>query len=327
MALFTFISLSLISPNLAQAGIFSFVSDLIIGKGTEVYQRQNSSQHMDLLSSALSSERQTGGGDITIVDETAILPDIMSGVSSDVIHSNGQINTYVVRPGDSLSLIATMFGVSVNTIIWGNDLSGSTIHTGQMLVILPISGIKYTIQKGDTLQSIAKSHHGDLQEILDYNEMTSQTKLVVGETIIIPDGEVSHTSVGATQIANTSKSSSVSSVSDGYFIKPVAKYVRTQGIHGYNAVDMAAPVGTPVVAAAGGTVIVSRDSGWNGGYGEYVVIKHPNGVQTLYSHMSRNVTSVGANVVQGQVIGYVGSTGKSTGPHLHFEVRGAKNPF
>jgi murein DD-endopeptidase MepM/ murein hydrolase activator NlpD len=82
-----------------------------------------------------------------------------------------------------------------------------------------------------------------------------------------------------------------------------------------------------VYAAASGEVIISRASGWNGGYGNYIVIRHPNNTQTLYSHLSRNVVNVGAWVTQGQVIGHVGSTGRSTGPHLHFEVRGAPNPF
>jgi murein DD-endopeptidase MepM/ murein hydrolase activator NlpD len=103
--------------------------------------------------------------------------------------------------------------------------------------------------------------------------------------------------------------------------------VRTQGIHGYNGVDLAAGVGTPILAAAGGEVIVAKGSGWNGGYGNYVVIKHPNGTQTLYAHMSSTAISSGAQVSGGEVIGYVGNTGRSTGSHLHFEVRGAKNPF
>ena len=108
---------------------------------------------------------------------------------------------------------------------------------------------------------------------------------------------------------------------------PLPSAVRTQGIHGYNAVDLAAPFGTPIVAAASGRVIVSRSGGWNGGYGTYVVIDHPDGTQTLYAHMSRVAVWQGAQVVAGQVIGYVGSTGRSTGPHVHFEVRGAVNPF
>ena len=103
--------------------------------------------------------------------------------------------------------------------------------------------------------------------------------------------------------------------------------MRTQGIHGYNAVDLAAGYGSPIRAAAAGEVIVSKASGWNGGYGQYIVIRHANGAQTLYSHMMRNDVGVGSYVSQGQVIGGMGSTGKSTGTHLHFEVRGARNPF
>jgi murein DD-endopeptidase MepM/ murein hydrolase activator NlpD len=113
----------------------------------------------------------------------------------------------------------------------------------------------------------------------------------------------------------------------GYFIHPLPGSVRTQGIHGYNAVDFGAPVGTPILASAGGSVLVSRVGGWNGGYGNYVVIDHPNGTQTLYAHNSKNTVWQGQTVVAGQVIGYVGNTGRSTGPHLHFEIRGAKNPF
>jgi murein DD-endopeptidase MepM/ murein hydrolase activator NlpD len=113
----------------------------------------------------------------------------------------------------------------------------------------------------------------------------------------------------------------------GYYIRPVYGGTISQGLHGYNGVDLAAPRGTTIVAAAGGNVIIARGSGWNGGYGNYVVISHPNGTQTLYAHLNSVATYEGAQVEQGQLIGYSGSTGKSTGPHLHFEVRGAKNPF
>jgi murein DD-endopeptidase MepM/ murein hydrolase activator NlpD len=103
--------------------------------------------------------------------------------------------------------------------------------------------------------------------------------------------------------------------------------MRTQGIHGYNAVDLAAAHASPVRAAAAGEVIVSKSSGWNGGYGNYIVVRHGNGTQTLYAHLSSNVVGVGAFVAAGERIGYMGSTGRSTGTHLHFEVRGATNPF
>ncbi|MEK7135159.1 MAG: M23 family metallopeptidase, partial [Patescibacteria group bacterium] len=108
---------------------------------------------------------------------------------------------------------------------------------------------------------------------------------------------------------------------------PIRGGLKSQGIHGHNGVDLAAPVGTPIVASADGKVILSRTGGYNGGYGTYVVISHANGTQSLYAHMSANNVAVGEVVSQGQVIGAIGMTGKTTGPHIHFEIRGARNPF
>lgn len=113
----------------------------------------------------------------------------------------------------------------------------------------------------------------------------------------------------------------------GYFGNPLPGGRRSQGLHGHNAVDISAPPGTPIYAAASGTVTTAKSgSGWNSGYGNYVVVSHPNGTSTLYAHMSR-VAVPGGPVSKGSVIGYVGMTGEATGNHLHFEVRGAKNPL
>jgi murein DD-endopeptidase MepM/ murein hydrolase activator NlpD len=114
---------------------------------------------------------------------------------------------------------------------------------------------------------------------------------------------------------------------DSYYARPIAVAVETQGLHGYNAVDLAGPFGENIQAAAAGQVIVAENSGWNGGYGEYVVIAHNNGTETLYAHMSAVLVTEGEEVTQGEVIGHEGETGLATGPHLHFEVRGAHNPF
>lgn len=314
----------LMSPAFAQAGIFSFVADFIANKGTNTYIRSEGASNMALLSSSLSPTLELGGGDITIVDGDSLLFESgpIGEIGDGVRATSDQINVYVVREGDSLSQIARMFDVSINTIVWANDLSGSTIRPGQTLAILPISGVKYKVKKGDTLKSIAKDHKGDLQEILDFNDLTVNSKLSVGDTIVIPDGEAVFSAPTARSVSAT-----VAKEARGYFIRPVTRGTRTQGIHGYNAVDIAAPIGTPVVASASGTVVISRDSGWNGGYGKYTVVKHSNGTQTLYAHLNEVIVYTGSQVVQGQVIGYVGNTGKSTGPHLHFEVRGAKNPF
>jgi murein DD-endopeptidase MepM/ murein hydrolase activator NlpD len=103
--------------------------------------------------------------------------------------------------------------------------------------------------------------------------------------------------------------------------------VVTQGLHGFDAVDIGCPTGTPIYAAAAGTVIIAKSAGWNGGYGKYVAIKHDNGTETVYGHMHEVDVQVGETVAQGQQIGEVGMTGRATGPHVHFEVRGAKNPL
>ncbi len=241
-----------------------------------------------------------------------------------------RISVYVVRPGDTLSDIAGMFGVSINTIIWANNLKNSRdVHPGATLIILPISGVERTVVKGDTLKSLAKKYSADAGEIAQYNGLDPATPLIVGSTIIIPGGEIA---------ASAPKTRSMSaprepflggsgSAQPGYFSSPIPGAVLTQALHGWNGIDLGAVRGTPVHAAADGTVIIARNSGWNGGYGNYVVIVHPSGSQTLYSHMRSVIASAGQQVSSGQIIGYVGSTGISTGPHLHFEVRGAANPF
>lgn len=321
-------------PTAANAGVFSFISDIISGRAsaatTETVQVNSQNVAIFQATRTPNSNQGRGGGDITIIGGTALMPEsgpvgTMADVSDGV--SNETISTYVVRPGDNLNIIAKMFGVSVNTIIWANDIKGSIIRDGQTLVILPISGVEHTVVKGDTIGNIAKKYKADSEEISIYNDIPLTQTLVLGSVIIIPDGEIaSPPSVSVSVGANTLRGASNLNF-DGYYIRPIAGGVKTQGLHGYNGVDLATYQGAPIYAAAGGTVIVAATGGWNGGYGNYIVIAHPNGTQTLYGHALKVSVSVGEQVIQGQIIGLVGTTGKSTGPHVHFEVRGAKNPF
>ncbi len=236
--------------------------------------------------------------------------------------TSDQISIYVVREGDTLSQIAEMFNVTVNTIKWGNDLSSNILRVGDTLVILPITGVKHTVVKGDTLSSVAKKYKGDIGEIAAYNDLQKGQSLTVDSVVIIPDGEI----ISLSSSYAGSRSSGLKEYK-GYYLRPIVGGVRSQGLHGHNAIDIAAPVGTPILAMADGQVIISRIGGWNGGYGNYVVIKHSNGTQTLYAHNRRNNVSVGDIVEQGDVIATIGTTGNITGPHLHFEIRGAVNPF
>ncbi len=235
------------------------------------------------------------------------------------------------------------------------------IKFGDKLVILPVSGVEYTVKSGDTLQKVATKYKGDLDTIAEFNNLSDNSKLTVGDVIIIPDGQLSASESGPVIRQSSGSASgsngtvhvgpggtspwasgampppgsapaigtrgSESPTIIGYFERPILGGVKTQGIHGHNAVDLSAPVGTPIMAAAGGEVIVAKSGGWDGGYGSYIEIQHPNGTQTLYAHLSHVLVSVGETVAQGQVIGKLGDTGDSTGPHVHFEIHGAQNPF
>ncbi len=321
-------------PITASASISSFFSNMFYGGDVkqEMLLADTNSQNMALLQAVPNSDPNPskGGGDITIVGDEALLPEAgPSGTIADIEEggSNGMISTYRVQKGDTLSLIAKMFNVSVNTIAWSNDIkSGHYIKEGDTLIILPISGLRYTVKSGDSIKKIVAKYKGELEEVLQYNNLKIDSPLAVGDTVIIPNGQID--SIDGSVKSSHSKIKGGGGPSyEGYYIRPIDGGVKSQGLHGWNAVDLAAPIGTPIFASASGIVIISKNYGWNGGYGNYAVIEHPNKTQTVYGHMVQNISYEGEYVVQGQIIGYVGTTGRSTGPHLHFEVRGARNPF
>jgi murein DD-endopeptidase MepM/ murein hydrolase activator NlpD len=305
-------------PNTTYGSIFS----IFTSKENQKNKAHVPQENMGLLSPALNYNPLSSKGGAEVVVENGMTIVARAAVEGNISQpKSDQISVYEVRPGDTLSQIAEMFDVSDSTIRWANDLgSNGTISPGDSLVILPVSGLKYKIKKGDTLGNLAKKYNANKVEIMVYNSLSSED-LSVGDEIIIPDAVI--------QIApSTQKSYASSSKSTvGYYAHPVPGARKTQGIHGRNGVDFGLSVGSPIKSAAAGTVIISRSGGWNGGYGTYVVVKHGNGTQTLYAHNSSNTVSVGERVDQGDVIAYSGNTGKSTGPHLHFEVRGASNPF
>ena len=232
-----------------------------------------------------------------------------------------------------------MFGVSVNTIIWANNVTATSIQPGDILVILPVSGTFHTVVSGDTLQSLAKKYNADATDIAQFNGLATDAPLNVGDSIIIPNGEGSAIPSSAvvgknSPLYNPYRGGSGPRI-DGYYIRPLVGGVKTQGLHGYNAIDIGTPIGTPILAAANGEVIVAKFGGWNGGYGNYIVISHSNNTQTLYAHLSKVYMNVGETAIQGEVIGLSGNTGDvfpaptsahpNAGAHLHFEVRGAYN--
>ena len=290
---------------------------------------------VELLSSTLSGGQ--GGADIAVSEGAALMANTGPGGSVSYVESRpakGAIATYTVKEGDSLSEIASSHGVSTNTVLWANDISdASLIKPGMDLIILPVSGVQYKVKSGDTLGSIAKKYSGEAGDIASYNGLSVGAALTEGTVLIIPGGELAEAPAKKKAAASSSSAKKASPKAarslpalSGYFGNPLPGGKLSQGIHGYNGVDIAAPSGTPIYAAASGSVIVAKNGGYNGGYGSYVVISHDNGTQTLYAHMS-SVAAGGGSIEKGALIGYVGNTGKSTGNHLHFEVRGAKNPY
>lgn len=325
-------------PVTANASLLSALSSIISGNPS--ISSANSatdglnSQNLPLLHSStnFNSSAAIGGADIIVADNDALVSNSgPSGTLADVgdSASTGQISKYMVQKGDTLSGIAKMFGVSVNTIIWANNVTARSVQPGDTLIILPVSGTLHTVAKGDTLASIAKKYKADTTEIAQFNGIDQNSALTVGDSIVIPDGEGSvinpNSLLGPRQAPYEPYLGGSGPDYVGYYVRPLAGGIKTQGLHGYNAIDIGTPVGTPIYAAAAGDVIISRLSGWNGGYGNYIAISHPNGTETVYGHLSANYVSVGAAVYQGEIIGLSGNTGNSTGPHLHFEVRGAYN--
>ena len=326
----TFVSgLFLAGFSFSEAGVMDFIKTIFRSAQADRPEPVLSAQNMPLLEAPLNVDplAGTGGGDITIVQNNALLPVFgPAGSLADVeaeSKNSDQISIYIVREGDSLSEIAEMFRVSVNTIRWANDLTTSTvIRPGKVLIILPIDSIQHTVAKGETFEGIVKKYGGDIDETLAFNGWSPGYKPAVGTIVIVPDGEGEALTNSGAAARGTS-----GPVYAGYYIRPINGGRISQGLHGPNAKDFATYCGAPILASARGTVLVVRSQGWYGGYGSYVVVQHDNGTQTLYGHLSRVSVSAGTRVAQGATLGGVGSTGKSTGNHLHFEVRGATNPF
>ena len=324
-------SIGLIFPSAsAHAGLF----DALAPERASAEEKPDSnSQNLALLQAVLSPDLVSVSEEKEIkIDSSALVPESGPlGTAEDKVVSD-KITVYTVHDGDTVSGIAKMFDVSASTIRWANNLSANAkLKKDQVITILPINGVAHTVAKGDTLKSIAKKYKADSEEIISFNDLSKDSVLAIGDELIIPDGEFTAPTPKATGSARASSKLYVNPATlpdySGDYIFPVPGGRLTQHLHGKNGADIGNRRGAEIVAVASGKVIVDNRGGYGGGYGTYLVIAHENGTQTLYAHNSKNVVTVGDRVSQGETIAYMGSTGHSTGPHLHFEIRGAKNPF
>lgn len=223
---------------------------------------------------------------------------------------------YTVRSGDTISGIAKKFGLrNISTLISVNDIGNvRQLAAGQKLKIPSVDGIIYTVKTGDSLNSVVSKYGITLENLIDVNELSSEV-LQKGQQLFLPG-------VGL-------DSSTLRNAMGDMFKLPISAKFRWTSPYGsridpianvksfHTGVDMACPTGTPILASMSGRVTTT---GVNRVYGNYVIIDHGNGYQTLYAHMSKIIAIKGQWVSQGTRIGLVGSTGYSTGPHLHFTV-------
>jgi len=236
------------------------------------------------------------------------------------------IITYSVQANDTLYGISEAFGLQVETIAWANpevEADPDLLSVGQLLNILPVDGVYYTVRSGDTVEKLAKTYKTTVEKItgLELNELTSPYTLTVGQKIVLVDGtkpvppKPRAIYYPLQRVGTPPKNAPVGS---GRFMWPVVGYW-SRGFSRYHyGIDIANSIGTPIYAADDGYVLLAGQDTW--GYGLQIVIDHGNGFRTRYAHLSKILVKAGQAVKRGEKIALMGNTGRSTGPHLHFEI-------
>ena len=238
--------------------------------------------------------------------------------------------TYVVQSGDTIGGIAQRHGISINTILWANDMTArSIIRPGQELIILPTTGVLHTVKRGETLGYIANKYDSDVESILEYNDIAGPQYLQIGDELVIPGGKQivapapapAPSRLATVQSVFTPSAEAPAGITGevGKLVWPTDQHLINQYFKwNHPGIDVNGNLTQHTYAVDDGTVIFS---GWNnGGYGNMILIDHGNGMKTRYAHHSKLFVKTGDHVTKGQAIGNVGSTGRSTGPHLHFEI-------
>ncbi|WKZ28730.1 MAG: peptidoglycan DD-metalloendopeptidase family protein [Patescibacteria group bacterium] len=265
------------------------------------------------------------------------VPGLIGGTDEPVAPEDEQLaiskpSIYVVQQGDTVSSIAQRYGVSVNTILWANNLTArSVLRLGQKLTILPVTGVLHTVKRGETLGGIAKQYGSDVERILAVNRVSSPSQIQIGEELVIPEGRppvVARAPAPAApprlgdvrDVFKPPVEAPPNQVADGVDLvwptdqKRINQYFKAR----HSGLDINGTLSNAVYSVDAGIVTFS---GWNsGGYGNMILVDHGNGMITRYAHHSKLFVKVGDQVTKGQTIGMVGSTGRSTGPHLHFEL-------
>ncbi len=230
------------------------------------------------------------------------------------------IENYPVRGGDTLSSIAKKFDISIDTIKWANNLKSDTIKPGQGLKIPPVTGVVHKVVSGESVYTIAKKYKTSAQNIVNFpfNDFTDLDSfgLMAGQTLYVPDGVIEEEKVITPRFFAQAQAGVRGSSN---FIWPTSGGITQYPVWYHMAVDIANNAAPPVLASDTGTVTFAGCVAYS--YGCHIAIDHGNGYETLYAHLSNIGVTPGQVVSQGQTIGNMGSTGRSTGTHLHFEIR------
>lgn len=289
-----------------------------------------------------------GGGpidDITFADPEVGLSDMLGGNS--VISSQNPLNgepldieeaqenptapqptLYTVQTGDTLASIASSFNISLATLTSANGLrENEYINAGDHLTILPVNGVLHSVRSGDTISEIARKYDVGANEIVAYNAVEGD-KLKIGQKLIVPGGVMPTpvpvaprrilADVPVQEPSEPEETPETPSSSGGWKWPTTTKHISQYFKWGHTGVDIDNRNRPAVVASKGGTVKTAK---FVGGYGNLVILDHGNGLETYYAHLDKFYVSPGDSVGAGEAVGKMGSTGRSTGPHVHFEVR------
>jgi len=234
-----------------------------------------------------------------------------------------EIITYTVQPNDNVWAIANGFGLEVETIVWANpavEKAPDMLNVGQVLTILPVDGIYYTVKAGDTVAKLAKEFKVEPEKITSFelNALQEPYALAAGQQLVIPGGRKAIVPSNYYPMTRVGRAPAGAPQGSGRFAWPAQGYLSQRFWSGHPAIDIANRTGTPILAADAGYVVMAGRDTW--GYGNQVLIDHGNGYLTRYAHLHTILVKAGQTVTKNQKIGTMGSTGRSTGPHLHFEI-------
>ena len=341
-------------PSHTNAGFFSNLITKIVGPETQASEIPNeeesiihNSQNVPLLESSINPDLKNIKDEPPVIalNEALLSNNGALGVDSELekYDSSVKITTYIVKKGDTLEGISNRLKVPKSTIIASNaDLKKSDLlKIGQKLTILAIKATDKPID--DKTKKENKTKPVDTEKVVIEKEekQINDTALTPTTPIVEPLPPVTPPSTPVVipnpmsnipeepKQENTPTGQPTGTISGDYIWPfPVGIGRVSQGLHADQAYDFAAPKGTPIYAVQDGNVLIADKSGYNGGYGLYVVIDFNDGRQAIFGHMSKVVAVAGQDVKKGDIIGYVGSTGKSTGPHLHLGFHGElRNPY